>query len=202
MAAPPPLCAHTPRALESARKALLGQAPQVPRRVLASVPRAHLRAYIPHKAQQRPPPGACWEMEFRPLGPHRLPGSGVRGPPLSLPSLEMVAGPASPRWLMGVVVPLLWARQNPEVGEERRQRHLPEVLRDWSFHFTPTQVGRGTAVHSGGCSPESEQASSALAELLYVITCRQDVMKTGTFKHCWSTINVFSHCSWIFIGTH
>lgn len=29
--------------------------PQVPRRVLASVPRAHLRAYIPHKAPRRPP---------------------------------------------------------------------------------------------------------------------------------------------------
>ena len=79
MAAPPPLCARTLGALESSRKAPLGQAPQIPRRVLAAVPRAHLRAYIPHKAPRRPPPGACWEMEFRPLGPHCLPGSGVRG---------------------------------------------------------------------------------------------------------------------------
>lgn len=39
--------------------------PQVPRRVLASVPRAHLRAYIPHKAPRRPPPEACWEMKSR-----------------------------------------------------------------------------------------------------------------------------------------
>ena len=28
----------------------------------------------------------------------------------------------------------------PEVGEERRQPRLSEVLRDWSLHFTQTQV--------------------------------------------------------------
>lgn len=71
-------------------------------------------------------------MEFRPSG--RTACREVESQALpALQNLEMVAGGASPRWLMGVVVAALGAT---EVGEEWRQRHLSEVLRDWSFRFT------------------------------------------------------------------